>query len=192
MDKIKVFETEFDYIENDALKTLAQKFISQLPNYFFSVAASSTGKYHPKYTQGEGGLVRHVKAAVRIAVELLRLEMYSSLLPAKDYIIIALLLHDGWKHGPQTEDGSYNQYTTFDHPKVAADWVRNSCLADTAVLEYIAGLIESHMGEWNQNPRTGAIDLPKPQTQEQCFVHLCDYLASRKAFEFNENEPFVS
>ena len=45
--------------------------IDSLPDYFFEVAAASTGKYHPKYAQGEGGLVRHTKAAVKIAYELL-------------------------------------------------------------------------------------------------------------------------
>ena len=45
--------------------------IELLPNYFFEVPASSTGKYHPEFALGDGGLIRHTKVAVRIAYELL-------------------------------------------------------------------------------------------------------------------------
>ena len=47
-----------------------------LPEYFFEVAASSTGKYHPVYALGVGGLVRHTIAAVEIANEMYRMDMY--------------------------------------------------------------------------------------------------------------------
>ena len=33
--------------------------------------------------------------------------------------------------------------------------------------------------------KTGAVLMPKPTTKAQNFVHLCDYLASRKCLEFN-------
>jgi len=121
--KKEEFNTELDYIEHESMRVLASNLIEQLPDYFFKVAASSTGKYHPDYAQGVGGLVRHTKAAVRIAMELLRLSCYRDLLKFKDCILVALLLHDGWKHGPITEDGSYNNYTTFSHPKVCYDWI---------------------------------------------------------------------
>lgn len=35
------------------------------------------------------------------------------------------------------------------------------------------------MGQWNVNLYSKTI-LPKPKTATQKFVHLCDYLASRK------------
>ena len=70
-DKIKIFQREIGYIKSDRYRENIKKLISWLPDYFFEVPASSTGKYHPKYALGEGGLVRHTKAAVRIAYELL-------------------------------------------------------------------------------------------------------------------------
>ena len=45
--------------------------VSNLPDYFFEIEASSTGKYHPKFASGGHGLVRHTKVAVRIAYELM-------------------------------------------------------------------------------------------------------------------------
>ena len=45
------------------------------------------------------------------------------------------------------------------------------------------------MGEWNENKRSSTV-LPKPETDIQKFVHMCDYLASRKDIEvlFDANE----
>ena len=190
--KIDAFEPELSYV-SDEYKNLAKWLIAQLPDYFFVVPASSTGKYHPAYTNGKGGLLRHTKAAVRIAIELMRLEMYQYFQAEKDRILIALMVHDGWKHGPQTEDGSYRQYTDQSHSKICFNWLvglSNSCYSISEDLLRIADLVLTHMGQWNINGHTGEIFAPKPQTQAQCFVHLCDYLASRKCLEVNFDASF--
>ena len=164
-----------------------------LPDYFFSVAASSTGKYHPPYALGEGGLVRHTKAAVTIAHELLQLEMYNDVFtPAeKDLIIAALILHDGKKHG---DNGS--QYTVAEHPLVVADWIAGdevlSDMLPASTLQVLRDAIASHMGQWNTDYKTKKEILPKPQTEIQKFVHLCDYLASRKYLEFNFGDNYYT
>jgi hypothetical protein len=64
------FEQEIELIKNPAIKNIAKQGVDLLPDYFFKVPASSTGKYHPSFALGEGGLYRHVRAAVGIAVEL--------------------------------------------------------------------------------------------------------------------------
>ena len=43
--------------------------------------------------------------------------------------------------------------------------------------DYVVELIASHMGQWN---KTKSMEMPVPETPAQKFVHLCDYLASRK------------
>lgn len=188
--KLDYFKEELEHI-SDEHKNLAGCLIAELPDYYFEIAASSTGKYHPSYTNGKGGLVRHTKAAVRIAIELLRLEMYQALAPYKDHIIIALMLHDGWKHGLLKEDGTYAQYTKAEHPKICAEWIMTQTnLADEQTLKTIADLVWTHMGQWNMGYNNGLIFAPKPSTMGQCFVHLCDYLASRKCLEFNFEVPF--
>ena len=90
--KSEVFKIELDYIKNDKMREVATELVEMLPDYTFEIPASASGKYHPSYTSGKGGLVRHTQAAVRIAKELLRLEMYSSINLYHDYIIIALIL----------------------------------------------------------------------------------------------------
>jgi uncharacterized protein (DUF3820 family) len=46
-------------------------------------------------------------------------------------------------------------------------------------LEFIAHCIESHMGQWSTDKKSSVV-LPKPEDVYQHFVHLADYLASRK------------
>ena len=55
MNKTEIFKTELNYIKNDRIKRSAEKFLDLLPDYFFTIAASSTGKYHPAFASGEGG-----------------------------------------------------------------------------------------------------------------------------------------
>ena len=66
----KYFEEELRYIKDKRIRENLVIMINKLPDYFFEVPASSTGKYHPTFSLGKGGLLRHTKAAVRIAVEL--------------------------------------------------------------------------------------------------------------------------
>jgi len=172
MNKIEYFQEEIENIYDKELRQLARNLIEGLPDYFFTIPASSSGKYHPQYALGEGGLVRHTKAAVQIALSLLSLEQNKHL--NKDYVIIALLIHDGFKQGLEQSNKTINE-----HPWLSANYVRNFEYKDKNALSIIANLIESHMGEWNYGV------LPKPQTELQKFVHLCDYLASRKFLEVN-------
>lgn len=181
-DKLKVFEKELQYINNPKIRGFTEKVISNMPEYFFETAASSTGKYHPRYALGRGGLVRHTKVAVDIAVELLRLEQNTLIfnLDEKDCIISALICHDGWKHGD-----AYSQYSVSEHPVIAADHVLK--LADEDEKEFaklISDNIRSHMGEWNTDYKTKEEIMPKPSTLSEKFVHECDYLASRKAITY--------
>ena len=71
MNREEVFKIELGYIKNDRIRKSCLAMINVLPDYFFEIEASSTGKYHPSYSLGKGGLVRHTKAAVRIAFDLL-------------------------------------------------------------------------------------------------------------------------
>jgi len=55
----------------------------------------------------------------------------------------------------------------------------------------MASVIETHMGEWNTNPYSNVI-LPLPNNKYQKFVHMCDFLASRKFVNINfENNNIV-
>ena len=63
-DKIAMFSKEIGSIVDDDLRKLATEVIAQADDYFFTIPASSTGKNHPPFSLGEGGLVRHTKCVV--------------------------------------------------------------------------------------------------------------------------------
>lgn len=183
-EKYKVFEKELANIKDDGIRNFTIRALSKLPDYFYEVGASSTGKFHPSYALGEGGLVKHTIAATRIAVELFRMGCFTYTEQEKDVILSALILHDGCKSGLQK-----SQYTVTEHPLIVAKFVKEDAEIKTGISEdivnLIASCIESHMGIWNYDYKTKKEVLPKPSTKLQHFVHWCDYLASRKCLEFN-------
>jgi len=178
MNKHEVFLKEINYIKDSEYRKNVKILLDLLPDYFYEIPASSTGKYHPSYTLGNGGLVRHTKTVVRIGYELSKNQTigYKFTEREKDLIIIALLLHDGLKHGI---DGK--KYA-FDHPIIVADFIRENkdkTTLNDEDIEFIASTIEPHMGEWNIDYFGNEL-LPLPKNRYQRFVHMCDFLASRK------------
>lgn len=188
-NKIDIFYKEICYIKNERYRENIKKMIEWLPDYFFEVPASSTGKYHPKFSLGKMGLVRHTKAAVRIAYELLNTNTigYSFKEDEKDLMLMALILHDGFKHGIQK-----SEYVIFDHPLVMANYIKehkNNLTLNEEEIDLICKVIACHMGEWNTNNYSNVV-LPVPKNKYERFVHMCDFLASRKFLnmEFENNE----
>lgn len=185
----KTFEAEYKYIKNNKYRENIKILVEMLPDYFFEVAASSTGKYHPAFSLNEGGLVRHTKVAVKIAYDLLEDEVIGNVFTQneKDLIIMALLLHDGLKHGLVK-----SQYTVFEHPVLMAKFIKDSkdkLTLEDSEINLLSSVISSHMGPWNTNNYSDVI-LPIPKDKYQKFVHMCDYLASRKYLDvkFINNE----
>ncbi len=189
MDKVSFFNREYDYIKNDKYRENAKILVNLLPDYFFSIPASSTGKYHPQFALGEAGLVRHTKVAVKIAHELLQNNTIGNIFTSneKDLIIISLMLHDGLKSGLEKE-----KYTRVDHPLLVAQYIKDNSDKLTLTkdeIDFIASCIESHMGEWNKDFNGNEV-LPLPKGKYQKFVHMCDFLASKKFLDvhFKDND----
>lgn len=189
INKIRCFEKEISYIKDMNYVEDFKVLINSLPDYFFEVEASSTGKYHPKFALENGGLVRHSKVATKFGYELLENPSIGGKYTAreKDLMLIALTLHDGLKHGIPKE-----KYVRADHPLLVCEHIRNQKLKMSKEdIEFICSVIASHMGPWNYHPYTKEEILPVPKDKYQNFVHMCDYLASRKGllvpFDSNNN-----
>lgn len=196
-EKISTFQLELSFIVNPEIKKFVEIILENVPDYFFTIPASSTGKYHPSYTQGVGGLVKHTQAAVRIVTELFHMHDDTSdelSNDDKDIVIASLILHDTVKNGMGT-----SKYTDAKHPLCAIKLIED-CVNTDEQLESIKdiffesetaiklfGCIKSHMGKWNMDYKTKAVVLPTPQTRLEHLVHLADYIASRKCLEFNFN-----
>lgn len=187
--KSDVFKRELSYILNDRIKESCIILLNLLPDYFYEIPASSTGKYHPSFSLGDGGLVRHTKVAVKIARELFNdnslFASYTN--DEKDLLTLSIILHDGVKEGLVKE-----KYVRFDHPVLMASFITDNASKtklNEKEIKLICDVISSHMGPWNTNPYSDVV-LPLPKTKYQQFVHMCDFLSSRKFLDvkFNGND----
>ena len=169
--------------ENEDIKNFAIELLNNFPKYIWEVGASSTGKYHPEYSLGKLGLIKHMIAVVRFVNFFFELEQYSNRFDSRerDLIRLAALTHDGRKSGSQ-EDFEKSKYTKFEHPLLMASVIlsyKNKKFLSEDELKYVALLITKHMGQWNTDKRS-KISLPKPDDEASELLHLADYLASRK------------
>ena len=173
MRNIKLFEREINLIVNEDLRMAVKSYMDEeTPDYFWTDGASSSGKYHPAFSQGVGGLVRHTKAVVMFAEELLRMSSYAYMKDEyKDYVIAACILHDTAKYGI----GEYDKKEYKNHAKNAS--VAFAGYAEQ-VMDYtphflLLNAIATHMGQWSTDKND------RPFTSVDRCVHMADYMASR-------------
>lgn len=201
------FKNELTYIQNDTLREIVAATLDESPECIVTIPASSSGRYHPTYSLGEGGLMRHIKGAVGIAHCMIETEIFDKIVTGKDdgskllmeqrnmyadAVYAALILHDCCK-----PDNTEKHSTRFDHPVLAANLFKEIAKKYITqdnmqymknVVPMVHSAIASHMGQWNTAPYARGIVLPKPKNGIDVFVHMCDYLGSRKflTFEFDK------
>ena len=176
MKSMKLFERELSLIKNDTLRCAVYDYLNDddyVHPYFWTDGASASGKFHPKMSQGVGGLVRHTKAVVMFAEELLRMSSYQYMREEyKDYVIAACIIHDTVKYG-FGEEIDKSEYA--NHANNAAVAFSEFCLNYTAYEPHYLLLqaVRSHMGQWSTDRED------RPFTSVDRCVHLADYMASR-------------
>ncbi len=195
----EVFDEILKTIENDDMREFAEMCLDTVPQYFYTVPASSSGKYHPTYALGDGGLVRHTLALLRFMNYIFSLDCIKGKYNSRDrdMMRIAGMMHDTRKSGTQ-EDYEKNKYTKFDHPNLAANAVyhvyidhQDQLKIEPGEVNIICSAIASHMGQFNTDKRNPGIELATPSSDEEIIVHICDYLASRKDIDvkFGDDIP---
>lgn len=176
-------------INDSDLREFALYLTDEIPEYFWTIPASSSGKYHPITDLGEGGLVRHSLMVARIALDLFNTTINVTILDMKDEIIFACLFHDCCKNGLKNSG-----HTEHTHPLIATEFIEKiynhyviSFETDLSMVkvENINEMIVSHMGKWTTSKYSN-VELPAPIFTEEIFVHQCDYIASRRYCLFDE------
>ena len=182
-DRLKLFVNELDDITEENLRKFAEELISNADEYFFTVAASTSGKYHPQFDLGEGGLVRHTRCVAFFA----QCEAISRMFTEHEtnMLIVAAIAHDIKKLG----DGKTG-HTVDDHPRFAAEYIndtnKRTNLLSADDENIIANMVYSHMGKWGHEK-----GLPLPETELEKALQAADYIASRKellGFDFRPTE----
>ena len=153
-------------IQTKEIRDFVDSFLNEnVPEYFQTIPASSTGKYHPAYSLGEGGLVRHTIATVKLLHHMTNLDFIKERFQQVeiDKMIAAAILHDTFKQGLN----SYG-HSVKNHEVVAAEQINEALSMEDAE---ISRLVSTHMGQWGAK---------HPSQLDEFLVHLADYLASRK------------
>ena len=172
MKKSEHFARELNLIVDEELRMVTKAYLDEcVPTYFWEDGASSSGKYHPQFSQGQGGLVRHTKAVVMFAEELLKMSTYAYMKDAyKDYAIAACIVHDTAKYG-MTEFSKAEYKNHARNAAIAFNNFAKEC--DYNVSEILLNAIVAHMGQWSTEKED------RPFTNVDRLVHMADYIASR-------------
>ncbi len=188
--KISLFSNELNDIQDKNLREFAVNLILSAPEYFFTVPASSSGKYHPYFAREVGGLVKHTRCVVFYSE--CNAESFDFSTYDKDLLIIAALCHDIKKQG----DNNYGKHTVWEHPELASNYIlemqeKYPKLITKEDANKIANAIICHMGKWANKPEftKGKKSYPMPNTIFEYALQSADYIASRKeltGFEFRE------
>ena len=176
MRTMKLFERELSLIKSESLRHAVYDYMNDpdyVPDYFWTDGASSSGKFHPEMSQGVGGLVRHTKAVVMFAEELLRMSSYAYMKEEyKDFVIAACIIHDTVKYG---FDKEIDKSEYANHASNAAQSFAEFCFNNTNYEPHYLLLqaVRSHMGQWSTDRED------RPFTSVDRCVHMADYMASR-------------
>lgn len=183
-ERLSLFERELSYIADPEIKEFCEQLLAEADDYFFSVPASSSGKYHPSFALGNGGLVRHTKAVAYFTNEIIRPELEFETITRRDadLLITAAIVHDIKKQGDGVEG-----HTVREHPQLASGYIKkvyDEYEWDTITPEdvvFVRNVVERHMGPWQE---------PKPSSRKQLILFYADFIASRKeivGLDFIEN-----
>lgn len=179
MDKKAVFKDLFDQFEVEGMRLYCADMAEQIPDYFFTMPSSTSGKFHNATQCLLHGQVYHAIMFGTIMNYLLSLkcnrEKFKSPIQ-RDAMRCTAILHDAIKCG---WDGS--QYTVHEHPMLAGQWIRETHVehdVDDTIKERIACMVERHSGSWTTS-KYSTVVLPEPENEMEILVHECDILSSR-------------
>lgn len=182
MTELEMFEAQWNKLPEGNLKDFVQEAVKHIPEAFWTIPSSRTGKHHPPFANGEGGLLRHTLASLYFGREL----CIAYGLNDDDRLVVtaALLLHDIGKAIAEPHD---IVWTT------KLRWIARGKYDSFEVLRVI-GAVRWHMGRW----ATGSTDCDEAERGVKAFpdnfttieqvVHLADYAASRKRCDLTKLE----
>lgn len=164
---VDIYANELQLIHNNNVRNFVESFLmNEVHHDNFTRAASSTGKYHPKFSNGYQGLVNHTKALIKI------LTVLNVSRPNLDWdcIYAAAILHDTFKY-------TGGAYTNKDHAELVyvrihelmkkSKW--SNILTELGKIAYICQL---HMGRFEEPDES-------KYTDECWMLHYADMIVSR-------------
>lgn len=189
-EKVDTFRKEILKIKSSEIKTFTAGVLKGIPDYFFVLPATSSGRHHNVMDNARGGLVHHTKAVVIALDTLLSINVYRDMITNDDESIDAMysacILHDIAKYG---FDYRPSKHTLFQHPIMGAEHIQkyaNTHKYTQPWVDQIVRNVMTHHGQWNTSRYYTGITLPTPVNNSDILVHTADYLASREYIQIVE------
>lgn len=172
MRNSEYFAQELAWIGNKAMRQFATEYVDLFPPYFEYKPASSTGKYHPTWGNGEGGLRRHTRAVMFWVHELA--DTYELTALEHDALLVAAVAHDAVKYGLPEK-----KFTDPCHDAVGAMFFSRFAKGkDLPHYKDIYLAIAEHMGQWGHYPTRR--HFPEDFSRLSQLLHVADMCGSRK------------
>jgi hypothetical protein len=175
------------------LKAFTQGMLAQVDDAFWTAPASISGKYHPPFDQGEGGLVRHTIVCAAFALEALRRYKRMEL---KSVVLCAALMHDTYKRGIPPRKYDPNHGAVAAEQMVVFGRQHPECAGEIHMAAYGC---QNHMGIWSQSKESGPSPLdfrPEDDQRDYAIVALTvtegDYFSSRKLIDAVNDEQLAA
>jgi hypothetical protein len=173
IEKRNFFIKELNSITEPNVREFVGIVLDGTGEWFYHDPASTSGKYHPAYALGDGGLMRHTRAVAYWVCELVRSELFNVNPHQTNLLIAAAIMHDIRKH---TADGGYiAKHARASHDLILQTQREHPELITTEDAKYMADAVSTNMGIWGV--RDGE---RKPTSDSEKLLHIADLMASRK------------
>lgn len=162
---------EVELIDDDEIRReTLDAFKSGVPDYFYNVPATGSGRYHNPFSRRKHGLWIHTKmvftAYERFVDSFLQMGLITE--TEANGGRAAVLLHDMFKYGPDYEDGDT---TVKNHDKLAGSWLE----MNTGLPKATVRAVKTHNGPYYSGPAPEYAESPI-----EMLVHMADLAASTK------------
>jgi hypothetical protein len=165
-------------VDND-IRQMTENILKVAPETFWKISASSSGKYHPTQSNGEGGLIQHTKMICSMIPIFVR--AYNLNQKEQDKLMSAAILHDVHKHSYTHAIDTWQWMLTSEISSKVCEGL-NISREDYAE---IANMIKMHMGRWTKVPFLKPIE---NYTKNEWIIHLADMVVTNQKIKFEWEE----
>ena len=182
MPKKPLVLEEVSWIKNTKLRKAVQDILDKYPDYL-KEPASVSGKYH----KGENRKM-HVRMALVVLKNICREFRITGI--RRDKLYTAMILHDigcvmqmkpgkvqGWKYYEITGWSKKLNGGVDAHPEIGFKIIMEESSIQPRFKVEIANMVLKHMSHWYKH-------CPNPETEDEKWIAISDYLASRADIKF--------
>jgi len=163
-------------INNEKIRNFTIAVLNAVPDDFWTMKTSTSGKYHPPECNEVGGLIIHIQRACYFGSLFINANGWDSLNIRGDILLSALLLHDIGKRE------KYDKYWDYvNHPISGSKMLYPyKHMLPEKVFVMISNCVLHHMNRFG--PKT----IQKPDNKYnilELYTYQADYLASQKSLK---------